>query len=421
MLKKTAVAICLSAAGPVSAQTIEPVSESNLETAGVPFLFSSEDWGTALGGAGIIKGFIQPQASLFGTMIASSNGTALGYTGLHNIIIPGMDQMLVSVSALYGDYKQSNYYLPGNPNFPGEQAGSNSSSQDNYVTTSSVEQRYAARFKYILPIADGSHGALNSLKKDATGNTSAGKTWNPLSSGITSFEVQPFYESQELAEYSPVGEADKAAGLKFILDYDNRNSSQLPTRGSHTTFTYTKDWGSEDRVEWATWEFEFSKFINLGSNEYLDQQVLAFNAWIADTPTWNDTTTINGVEQYQRAPSFAGVTLGGWDKLRGYNSDRFYGRSAVSYSLEFRAIPHWQPLEDMPIIGPLYDIPWWQWTLFLDAGRVADEFDLGELHQDMKYSFGGGIRFKVEGVTVRTEIASSKEGNQLRIFINQPF
>ncbi len=390
------------------------------DAAGVPFLFSSEDWGTAFGGAGIIKGAGQPQASLFGTVIASSNGSALIYTGLHDVIIPGLEQMLVSVNALYGNYTQSSYYLPGNPNFNGEHPGNNDSSKENFITTSSVEQRYAARFKYILPIAEGQDGALASLKQASLGNASAGRVWNPLTSGISSFEVQPFYESQELDDFSP-DSADRAAGIKFILDYDNRNSNQLPTRGSHTTFTYTKDWGSENRADWATWEFEFSKFIDLGSNEYLDQQVIAFNAWIADTPTWNDTTHVNGVEEYKRPPSFAGVSLGGWDKLRGYNTDRFYGRSAVSYSLEFRAIPHWQPLEDLPIIGPLYDIPWWQWTLFVDAGRVADDFDLGELHSDMKFSVGGGIRFKVEGVTVRTEIASSKEDNQLRIFINQPF
>ncbi|WP_252178588.1 hypothetical protein [Endozoicomonas sp. 4G] len=412
---KFAGASILLAAGLQSAYAAEPSGEA-YDVAGVPFLFSGEKWGVALGGAGVIKGIGQPQASLFGSAIASTNGSELVYLGLQNFIIPGLDQMLVSVNTLYSDYTQSSYYLPGNPDFSGEQPGSNDSSKDNFITTSSVEQSFAARFKYILPIAEGRNGALASLKGDAT----AGEVWNPLTSGISSFEVQPFYESQELDDHS-TDSADKAAGIKFILDYDNRNASQLPTRGSQTTFTYTKDWGSENRADWATWEFEFSKFISLGSSEYLDQQVIALNAWVADTPTWNDTTHVNGAEVYQRPPSFAGISLGGWDKLRGYSTDRFYGRSAVSYSLEFRAIPNWQPLEDLPVIGPLYDIPWWQWTLFVDAGRVADDFDLGELHTDMKYSVGGGIRFKVEGITVRTEIASSKEDNQLRIFINQPF
>lgn len=409
----------LLAAGLQGAFAAEPAGE-DYDFAGVPFLFSSEDWGTALGGAGVIKGVGQPQASLFGTAIASSNGSAMVYAGLYNLTIPDLDQMLVSVNALYGDYTRSSYYLPGNPHFSGEQPGSNDSSKDNFITTGSIEQSYTARFKYILPIAEGRDGALSSLKQDALGNAAAGQVWNPLTSGISSFEVQPFYKSQELDDYS-TDSADKAAGIKLILDYDNRNASQLPSRGSRTTFTYTRDWGSESRTDWTTWEFEFSKFFNLGSNEYLDQQVIAVNAWLADTPTWNDTAHVNGEQEYKRPPSFAGVSLGGWDKLRGYTTDRFHGRSAVSYSLEFRAIPFWQPLEDLPVVGPLYDIPWWQWTLFVDAGRVADDFDLGELHTDMKYSVGGGIRFKVEGVTVRTEIANSKEDNRLRFFINQPF
>lgn len=409
----------LLTAGLQSAFAATPASEE-FDFAGIPFLFSSEDWGTALGGAGLIKGIGQPQASLFGTAIASSNGSAMAYAGLYNLIIPGFDQMLVSVNGLYGDYTQSRYYLPGNPDFSGEQPGSNESSKENFITPGSIEQSYSARFKYIFPIAEGRNGALSSLKQDALGNAAAGKVWNPLISGISSFDIQPFYESVKLEDHS-TDSADEAAGIRLSLDYDNRNASQLPTQGSQTTFTYTRDWGSESRADWTTWQFEFSKFFNLGSNDYLDQQVIALNAWLADTPTWNDTTDVNGVEEYKRPPSFAGVSLGGWDKLRGYNTERFHGRSAVSYSLEYRAVPLWQPLENLAVIGPLYDIPWWQWTLFVDAGRVADDFDLRELHTDMKYSVGGGIRFKVEGVTVRTEIASSKEDNRLRIFINQPF
>ncbi|MFK0569882.1 BamA/TamA family outer membrane protein [Endozoicomonas sp.] len=391
------------------------------EAIGVPFLFSSEDWGLALGGAGVVKGLGQPQMTLFGTVIGSNNGTKMGYLGLYNVMVPGLDHLQIDFSVLESSLTETNYFIPGNPGYPHEEPGSNDSSLENAVRTGGREQHYQVHFQYTLPIGDGRDGALAAMAKKARGYNSSKTLWNPMTTGITSLELQPYYMSQRLDNFQPEHEADQSAGIRLVLEYDNRNSSHLPTRGSRTSFTYTYDWGSEDRPDWSTVEFEFSKFFSLGSNDLMNQQVLAFNAWVADTPTWNDTTTINGEDVFRRAPSFAGINLGGWDKLRGYSSDRFYGRSAVSYSLEYRMMPKWQPLEDMPIIGPLYDIPWWQWTLFMDTGRVADDFDFQELHQDMKTSFGGGIRFQVEGVTVRTEIASSAEETFFRIFVNQPF
>ena len=50
-----------------------PGKESHRDIAGVPFIFSSEDWGVAIGAAGLVKGLLQPQMSLFGMAIASNN------------------------------------------------------------------------------------------------------------------------------------------------------------------------------------------------------------------------------------------------------------------------------------------------------------------------------------------------------------
>ena len=37
-------------------------------------------------------------------------------------------------------------------------------------------------------------------------------------------------------------------------------------------------------------------------------------------------------------------------------------------------------------------LPWWQWSVFSDVGRVNDKWEFDELHKDMKYSLGAGIR-----------------------------
>ena len=83
-------------------------------------------------------------------------------------------------------------------------------------------------------------------------------------------------------------------------------------------------------------------------------------------------------------------------------------------------MPDWQPLEEWPIFN-LYDVPWWQWVAFIDVGRVADEFSLSTLHEEMKWSSGGAIRFQVEGIVVRTEMSKGSEESLFRVMINQPF
>ncbi len=83
-------------------------------------------------------------------------------------------------------------------------------------------------------------------------------------------------------------------------------------------------------------------------------------------------------------------------------------------------LPDWQPLGDIPLIN-YYDLPWWQWVAFAEVGRVADEYDIKELHTDMKWSLGGAVRFQVEGIVVRAELARGGDEGTFRVMINQPF
>ena len=388
--------------------------EPQWDIKGLPFIFSSEDWGVAIGGAGLVKGLLQPQMSLFGMAIGSNNDSTVGFLGLYNVMVPGFDQLRMDFSVYQASQTEARIFLPGN--LP---TGSNDSSLDSAIRDGLRDQRYQIDFKYTLPIGAGKDGALVAMAKTHRGYES-GTEWNPMTTGITTLTLRPFYLSQRLDQFHPA-EADHSAGVVVTLEYDTRNSASLPTRGSNSSFTYTWDWGNSDRPSWSTVEFEYSKFFNLGSNDLMQQQVLGLNAWVADTPTWNQTEVVNGQSVLRRPLWFAGITLGGWDKLRGFSTERFSGRSALSYSLEYRVMPHWQPLDELPVIGSFYDIPWWQWTLFVDLGRVADDFDLQTLHQDMKASVGGGIRFQIEGLTVRTEMAAGSEERFLRIFVNQPF
>ena len=281
------------------------------DAVGIPIIFSSEDWGVALGAAGVVKGIIQPQMTLFGMAIGSSNKSRLGFLGLYNISPPGFDRWLVDVSAYDATQTDTRFFLSGNPAFAMEQAGSNDSSLENFIRDGVRDRRYHVDLKYTVPIGAGKNGALAALVKKYQGYENNIDTWNPLTSGITTLELRPFFFSQRLDSRQPDSDTEDSIGVRVKLEYDNRNSVTLPTQGSKTSFTYIWDWGSRLRPSWSTVEFQYSKFFNLGSNSLMKQQVLAFNGWIADTPTWNQTEVVNGQTVFRRPPTFMGINLGG--------------------------------------------------------------------------------------------------------------
>jgi hypothetical protein len=71
--------------------------------------------------------------------------------------------------------------------------------------------------------------------------------------------------------------------------------------------------------------------------------------------------------------------------MRGYPEGRFNDRSAVYYAAEYRHIPDWNPLKNFGWLNRRNaHVQWLQYVVGVEVGRVADEFDLGELHSDMK-------------------------------------
>ncbi|PMH42381.1 hypothetical protein BCU68_14295 [Vibrio sp. 10N.286.49.B3] len=373
------------------------------DSAVVPFAFSTDSLGTTIGIAGVIKGVGQEHAALFGAGLYSAKGSHMGYLSANNYQLG--DNWLWGVEAYQAKFVEFDYYL-------GEQAGN--SSDGTFTLADGDEAQYRMSFRYILPWgAAKESGSLAALipRRQLQGST-------PFSSGVSSIELQPFYTSRVLKN-SDANQSHESTGIALKLDWDNRDDMRNPTQGSRTRldFTYANEsWGNE--TDWAKVEFQTSQYWDLGPlGDLFDKQVLAFNFYTADTPTWNHCSS---GQQCQRPPEQDAVRLGGIYRLRSFSGGRFHGRSAIAYSGEYRVLPDWQPLDDMPVIGN-YDIPWWQWVVFADVGRVADEYNLSTLHNDMQWSAGGAVRFQVEGIVVRAEIARGDEGNLFRIMINQPF
>ena len=108
--------------------------------------------------------------------------------------------------------------------------------------------------------------------------------------------------------------------------------------------------------------------------------------------------------------------------MRGYPEERFNDRSAVYYGAEYRHKPDWNPLKDFGWLNrPNARVQWLQVVAGVDVGRVADEFDLGNLHSDMKVAGVLGLRAMVNTLVVRVDVGITEEGGAVQITIEHPF
>ena len=411
--KIKAVALAAALLHSASAQSDDHQKDYTPDFAAVPFAFSSDSLGFAVGAAGLIKSAGQPQASLLGVGVITDKNSWITFLSANNYVLAQDSRWLFGAELYAADFNQADYYV-GDGTL-------NDSSQDDAIIADGQEAQYRLTARYILPFGAGkSEGFMAAIKPVRTLTGSS-----PWTSGVSSLEFRPFYQSREFTDStaSDIGfeEPTSVWGLETRFDWDNRNNTRNPTDGSRSQFSVTYSPGDSDSPEWWKWELSQSWFWDLGAfKDLIDQQVFAFNVYTGDTPSWNSTQNINGKDEFNRPPEYAGTRLGGLYRLRSFQGGRYVDRSALSYSMEYRVLPDWQPLGEWPVFD-WYDVPWWQWVAFADIGRVADEYNLVELHKDMKWSAGGAIRFQVEGVVVRTEIAWGSEDNMFRVMINQPF
>ncbi|UJF19548.1 BamA/TamA family outer membrane protein [Vibrio sp. SS-MA-C1-2] len=383
----------------VTDSTVSTAGEKDSKVAAVPFFYTSDTMGFTTGVAGVVKGAGQPQASLLGVGLVSTNKSWLSYLNGSNYLISRDVPWLFSAELMASQFNEYDYYIGS--------AGSNSSDKEDATFADGREGFAKLSARYILPIGNvEDHNFLQAMKPQRQFNG-----LNPLDSGVTSFLIKPFYEYRDLGEQQPQDQDTESLGVELMLDIDSRDDIRNPTQGYRTQLI-TKH-GMNDNQDWWTWVYNQSAYWSLGElGNLFDQQTLAFNVYTGDTPTWN--------KDGGRPPDFAGLKLGGLYRLRSFSGGRFHDRSVLSYSAEYRVIPEWQPLEDWPVFN-WYDIPWWEWVLFIDAGGVADQYDFAKLNQDMHWSAGGGVRLQVEGVVVRAGVSWGEEGSSFKVMVNQPF
>jgi hypothetical protein len=390
----------------------------------VPYGFYSGSFGVGLGlGAGY-TGRFQEQSTLLGTVAWGSRDAYIIAGGATHVQGHFSRRLFYNPIFSFARYSDDRIFINGNPYFPDEIAGSNDSSGDNYIVKSQWDNWAEFKTHYVLPIGQGRDTIISRYKLNRgilAEGASGGDVWNPLVSGRTHITFAPRwremtldYEGDEDLEFSTFN-------LRLGIEYDNRDYPMNPSRGSFQKITYTRDGERIDEANaWQVVEGQWAWFVDLPEADWMRQQVLVLEVWTADTPSW-DTETVAGLDVPKgRTPFFEGATLGGFYRMRGFEGSRFHDRSAICYSLEYRVIPDWNPLGEIPALG-LFKIDWWQWVFFAEAGRVAPEWDIETLHEDMKVDAGISLRAMILKAVCRVDVAVSGEGMRVSAMYGHPF
>ena len=403
----------------------------------VPYAFSTEALETGLGAVYVRKGVFQPDDGLFVTAYGTSNSSFGLFGGLTNTRLserlffsPTIGVMINEQQRFYGDLGYNVGDIP---------SGSNDSDEDDFAFGSGIDTFLHLNFRYVLHIGPDSDEPLHRFTTNdgllVEGSTHRG-VWNPRRSGRTFIYFRPFYQVRTLDvdadnvdTFPPelgAQEGDEidvsTNGVTLGIEYDNSDFITNPSKGSLTKLNVTRDFGAFDSFNsWTSLDFSFSKYWDLGTSDRFAQRVLAVNVWSAYTPTWeSEQVSPDFIKYHNRPPSNRGARLGGVNRLRGFPRARFNDKAAIYYAAELRLIPNWDPFKSWPLIR---NMPWrwWQVVGFVETGRVAPSWNVSELHKDMKWSAGGGIRAMIGGGIIRLDYAVSDETSVWWVMAKQAF
>ena len=415
---------CVTSLGAWCAHAEQPTLPGE-QTISLPYGFYNETFGATAAYVYGVFGYPQPQSAMLGTVIAGSSGSVMAFGMAKDLRLPFSHRLFLDSVLQAGYFKDARTFANGNPAFPPDTAGRNDSDPNNYIEGDGVDAFARLNFKYVLPIGEGRDEPIDFDRLDnglpLESEEDRNRSWNPLRSGRTYLELRPFYRSQEI-DGPIVSETTRTNGLEFAVFYDDRDFTRSPSQGGSVRMRVSRDWGLADSSrEYTVYALEADKYFSLGATGKYRQRVIALDLWTADSPTWNNYDVINGTLVYHRPPAYSGATLGGLMRLRAFPASRFNDRSAIYYSAEARFIPAWNPFTQWDFLQQHVGVQWWQWALFGEVGRVAPEYDIKELHSDMKWDAGAGVRVMAKGLVVRLDVAYSEEDVGVQMMVSQPF
>jgi len=400
----------------------------------LPYAFTADSTGFS-GGIGMIKqGLLQPQttlvASVFGgvsqditinTQPEEANFSG-GFISFTNYKLPYTNRFFFSLMGLKSYYPKSSYYIDG----------SNNSNNDDAFTTSGDSNFFHTTFRYVMPIGEGldnPEGIYSLQNGFAMGRENYGGG-TPFLTGRTSIGLKTFFQSDNSDNSDSWEDPDwwkngtdvptwDTNGLRFFLTHDNTDFDLNPSRGYHFQVQYSKDFGNGDSLQsWDFLEFKYNQYFNLDTFSFTQQNVLALSVWTGYSYSWDqDSEIAPGIDSH-RPPMWEGGRLGGFNRMRGYDNNRFLDKAAFYAAAEYRAVLNYNPFKKNDLIPVAID--WFQVVGFVEAGRVHDQYNF-DLLSNMKYDIGISLRAMAAQLPVRLDIAYSEEGTNMWVMVQQPF
>ena len=416
-----------------------PAAEDTNETENnawmfLPYVFSSDSTGFAGGVSAIKEGLFQPQTTFAATVFtglpedvtingkkdeASFSG---GFIAFADYKLPYTDRLFFSFMGLKSYFPKNHYYIDG----------SNTSNKDDAYISSGDSNFFTTTFRYTLPIGEGIEnpsGIYNLQDGFCVGRDDCGNGM-PLITGRTSIGIKTFFQTEntddtELWEDSiwwkngtskPTWNTN---GLRFFLTHDNTDFDANPSRGYHFELQYSKDFGKGDSLQsWDFLEFKYNHYFNLEKFSFTQQNVLALSMWTGYSFSWDNDNEISPGFDAHRPPMWEGARLGGINRMRGYDQNRFSDKAVFYATAEYRTIIDYNPLKDSSFIP--VDVEWFQVVPFVEVGRVHDEYNL-DLINDMKYDVGISLRTMISELVLRFDVAHGEEGTYIWLMESHPF
>ena len=406
----------------------------------LPYAFSSDTTGLTGGVVGIFHGFFQPQMTIAATLFLgerlpveeiNSAGTAEreaytkgGFLAVTGVRVPYTERFFFSYLGMRAYYPNQRIYVDG----------SNDSVRDLDTTnldptplqTQGWNNWANLDLRYVLPLGDSKTEALPVIEtmRGLPVNRKGYGGGVPFVTGQTIIGIKPFYQLWTADKLNPDAKLS-SNGVKLYLKHDNTDYPDNPSRGYSFKVQYAQDFDLGSSTQgWNAVEAGYSHFFDLGELSYTRQNVIALNIWSAYSPSWTDTLYKNDAGEESayyhkgQTPMWEGANLGGYNRMRAYDSYRFSDKAALYGAVEYRVIPQFNPMRDQEW-SPI-PIMWWQTVLFAEAGRVAPQYDL-QLLKDMKYDVGFSVRALAASVPVRFDMAWGSEGSTMWVMLQQPF
>ena len=410
----------------------------------LPYAFSSSATGFTAGVAAIFHGFVQPQMTMVVTAFRGerlpveefNNGTITsdreaysqgGFIGISGVHLPFTNRVFLSYFGMRAYYPNQRLYINGRNDSvrelePDVKPYATPIQTQGWNNWSFFDIRYVLPLgesaDQVLPVIETSRGIA--LNRDNIGGGA------PFITGQTIASIKPFYNLFTADKLQPESPQIATNGLKFKFEHDNTDYPDNPLRGYSFSFQYAQDFGyGESTQKWNSLEAEYAHYFELPKPTWMRHNVLAISVWSAYSPSWDyskpyvfeEGDTSEYISQGQ-PPMWEGARLGGWDRMRAYDSNRFSDKAAIYGAVEYRIIPQLNPMQDQEW-SPI-PIDWFQGVLFAEAGRVAPQYNL-DLFKDMKYDVGFSVRALAATLPVRFEMAWGSEGSTMWVMLKQPF